>query len=337
GRETWLFSKIYNDINKKEEWLKASELGYNFLLKHCFDKDNRMFFQVTSDGKPLRKRRYWFSEAFAVIALVEYFKATGNVKAQEKAKDIYKMIADFYNNPSKLPSKINTNTRPLRSHAPTMILLATSQAMREIDNDPLYNKIIDLCISDLIKYFLKEDKKVLLEVVGENGEIIDNPEGRSINPGHSIETAWFLMHEGLYRDEKYILDISLKILRWSLEKGWDKKYGGIFSFIDINAKPPEKVEWDMKYWWPHCETLYALLLACFLTGENYYDKWYEMVHQWTFKYFPDKKYGEWFGYLHRDGSICLPIKGSVWKGPFHIPRFLLYGINLINKMIGNKG
>ncbi|MHB8277358.1 MAG: AGE family epimerase/isomerase [Candidatus Humimicrobiaceae bacterium] len=337
GRECWLFAKLYNSLEKRKEWLEASTLGYEFLKNYCFDTDGRMFFQVTFDGRPLRKRRYWFSETFAIIAFSEYAKTTGSDEAFEKAKELYKMIVDFYNNPSKLPPKIYPETRLIKSHASSMILLATSQIIREIDSDPIYNDIIDMCMNDIFKFFIKKDKKALLEIVGKEGEIIDTPDGRCINPGHAIETSWFLMQEGLYRKEQYIIDIALDILNWSLERGWDKEYGGIFNFVDIKNKPSEKVEWDMKYWWPHCEALYALLLANYITGNKLYENWYEKIHEWTFKYFPDKEYGEWYGYLHRDGSVCLPIKGSVWKGPFHLPRYLLYGIKLLEKMQGKEG
>jgi len=327
GREAWLFAKLYNSFEKREEWLKASALGYEFLKSYCFD----------SDGRPLRKRRYWFSEAFAIIAFSEYAKATGSDEALEKAKEVYKMIVNFYNNPTKLPPKIYPKIRPIKSHANAMILIATSQIVREIEYDSIYNDVIDMCMSDIFKLFIKKDKRAFLEIAGEQGKIIDNPEGRCMNPGHAIETSWILMQEGLCRKEQYIIDIALDILNWSLERGWDKEYGGIFSFVDIKNKPSEKVEWDMKYWWPHCEALYALLLANYITGNKLYENWYEKIHEWTFKYFPDKKCGEWYGYLHRDGSVCLPIKGSVWKGLFHIPRFLLYGIKLLEKMQEKEG
>ena len=35
-----------------------------------------MYFTVTSDGRGLQKRRYYFSETFAAIGCAEYFKAT---------------------------------------------------------------------------------------------------------------------------------------------------------------------------------------------------------------------------------------------------------------------
>ncbi len=332
GRQCWLYSRLYNTVEKRTEWLEAAKNGYDFLNKYCFDSDGRMFFQVTKDGKPLRKRRYFFSETFAVMAYVEYAKAAGIEESLEKARNVYKSIIRMYETPGILPPKIIPETRKLRSHGNTMSLLATSLVINEADENSFYEKAIDNCVNDIFRYFVKNDRKALLEVVGENGEIIDNPDGRCINPGHSIESAWFLMHEGMRRNDKSIIDSAVEILDWSFERGWDKEYGGLLSFVDLDGKPPEKVEWDMKYWWPHNETMYATLLAHYLTGDAKYEALYEKVHDWTFKHFPDPEYGEWYGYLHRDGSVSLPIKGSVWKGPFHIPRQLLYGIELLEKM-----
>lgn len=48
------------------------------------------------------------------------------------------------------------------------------------------------------------------------------------------------------------------------------------------------------------------------------------VHDWSFGHFPDREHGEWFGWLHRDGSLSSRAKGSMWKGPFHLPRCLWY-------------
>jgi len=332
GRQCWLYSRLYNTVEKRSEWLDIAKNGYDFLNKYCFDSDGRMFFQVTQDGKPLRKRRYFYSETFAVMAYVEYAKATGNDESLEKARNVYKSIIRMYETPGILTPKIIPETRKLRSHANTMSLLATSLVINEADESSYYEKVIDSCVNDIFRYFVKKDRKALLEVVGENGEIIDNPDGRCINPGHSIESSWFLMHVGMQKNDRSIINQALEILDWSFGRGWDKEFGGLLSFVDLDNKPPEKVEWDMKYWWPHNETLYAMLLAHYITGDARYEALYKKVHEWTFKHFPDPEYGEWFGYLHRDGSVSLPIKGSVWKGPFHISRQLLYGIELLEKM-----
>ena len=140
-----------------------------------------------------------------------------------------------------------------------------------------------------------------------------------MNPGHAIETAWFIMAEAKRRNDKALLARALEILDWSLVLGWDEKYGGILYFVDIEGRQPVQYEWDMKLFWPHNEAIYATLLAYSLTGEQKYEAWFEKILKWAMSRFPDKKYGEWIGYLHRDGSVSHDLKGNMWKGAFHVP------------------
>jgi len=332
GRGVWMFSRLYNELEKKKEWLEAAKSGYDFLVKHGFDDDGRMFFTLTRDGRPLQKRRYMFSETFAIIACAEYYRASGDEEALKRAISIYNLVIDLYKNPSKVAPKIIPETRATKALALPMILLATTQSLREIDTNPIYNEIAGELVETIFKDFVKVGEMALFETVGVNGERLDSPQGRCINPGHSIETAWFLIHEGLHRNGKKIIDRALQILDWSLEIGWDKEYGGILYFIDIEGKPAEQLEWDMKLWWPHTEALYATLLAYHITGNKKYEVWYDKIHEWSFSHFEDKIYGEWFGYLHRDGTLANSLKGSIWKGPFHLPRALLLILKLLEKI-----
>lgn len=332
GRGTWMFSKLYNDVAPKQEWLNAAKSGYDFLVKHCFDEDKRMFFTVTQDGRPLQKRRYMFSETFAIIACAEYYKASGDPQALKLAKEIFLMVVDMVKNPSKNVPKINPNTRKTKGLSLPMILLSTIQVIREVDDDPLYVELADEVLEIIFRDFVKPDEKAVFETVGENGERLDSPQGRCINPGHSIETAWFLMHEGIYRRNSDLIKRAVEILDWSLEIGWDKEFGGLLYFVDIEGKPAEQLEWDMKLWWPHTEALYALLLAYDFTKDSKYEEWFDKIHDYSFSHFEDKEYGEWYGYLHRDGSVSNTLKGSLWKGPFHLPRALLLCAQQLKRM-----
>jgi len=335
-RAVWLFSKLYNTIDQREDWLNAAKLGFDFILKYGFDIDGRMFFSVTRDGRPLRKRRYLFTECFGVMACAEYSKAAHDDEALQRAKDTYRLIVDLYRKPGSLSPKIFPETRVTKSLAMPMMLICITQELREVDSNPLYREVVDDAIFQIFNHHLKRDKRALLETVGINGEYLNLPEGRCINPGHDIEIAWFLMHEGLYRNDSSLIGVALEIIDWSLRLGWDEKYGGILYFVDVEGKPQTYLEWDMKLWWPHTEALYALLLAHYLTGEEKYLAWYEKVHDYSFNHFPDPEYGEWFGYLHRDGSLSTQLKGSMWKGPFHLPRALLQCVKLLEKMSGSS-
>ena len=51
-----------------------------------------MYFEVTADGRPLRKRRYVFSECFAALAKAEYAIATGEKRYAEEALALFKEV-----------------------------------------------------------------------------------------------------------------------------------------------------------------------------------------------------------------------------------------------------
>jgi len=140
------------------------------------------------------------------------------------------------------------------------------------------------------------------------------------------------MHEAKYRNDQELLAMGLKILDWSWKKGWDTEYGGLLYFVDCKGLPCVEYWHDMKFWWPHAEAIIATLLAFQLTGDKKYEEWFDLVNDWSHKHFPDKEFGEWFGYLHRDGTLSTRIKGNNWKGPFHIPRMYLYSWGLIEEM-----
>lgn len=334
GRGLYIFSKYYNTFDKSSTWLEAAKTGFEFLTNHCFDSDGRMFFIVTADGKPVQKRRYFFSETFAVVGCAEYYKACGDTGALETARKVFDRIIYLYENPAAIPPKYNPDVVKTKSLAVPMILTATAQVLRESDpdNKVKYDDLIDSFIDDITESFLKPNRKALFETVGTDGGYINSPAGRTVNPGHSIEASWFLMREGMLRNDRTLIEKALNILNWSFELGWDKEFGGLLYFVDIDGKPAEKLEWDMKLWWPHCEALIAHLMAYIATGDNGYFEKFVLIHEYTFNHFRDREYGEWFGYLHRDGTVSNTLKGNLFKGPFHIPRALMLCHAMLNDL-----
>ena len=332
GRFGWMAAYAYNHVEKNPEWLEASKSCCEFLEAHCFDKDGRAYFEVTAEGVGLRKRRYVFSECFAAIAYAEYSLASGDKAWAKKAVALFKRIRKFTANPKKwMPSKYEPVVQG-QGHSLTMILINVAMVLKQVSNDPALDEQITDSIGLLTKYFIHPEFKALLETVGPNGEFIDTLAGRVINPGHCIETSWFLMDVAVARADKKLLKTALKILDWSWEWGWDKKYGGIISFKDCRNLPPQCYEQDMKFWWPQCETIIATAYAFKLTGEAKYAKWHKLASEWAWKHLKDRKYPEWYGYLHRDGTVAQPAKGNIFKGPFHIPRMLVKMLDLTRDM-----
>jgi N-acylglucosamine 2-epimerase len=225
--------------------------GIDFIRRHGFDSDGRMFYSVTRDGQPLRKRRYLFTETFGVIALAEFARATGDEQALQQADDLYRLILRYHKSPGLLEPKVFPATRQLKSHAMPMILLATTQVLRQAGDDKLYRQVVDESLAEVFDHYMRPEFQVLLENVGPNGEFLNEPDGREVNPGHAIETAWFIMEESRYRNnDAGLLERACQILDWSLEIGWDKQYGGILYFKDCKGYPSPRYEHDMKLWWP---------------------------------------------------------------------------------------
>ena len=331
GRFAFVCSFAYNTIEKNPEWLAAAKSTIDFIEAHCFDTDGRMYFEVMADGTPLRKRRYVFSESFAAIAMAEYAKASGDMTYAEKALNLFKDIRKFVATPGYMEPKYLPALQA-KGHSLVMILINTASRIRNVISDPVLDQQINESIASL-KDFMKPEFKALLEMVSPNGEFIDTINGRLINPGHCIETAWFLLEEAKYRNwDKELTEQALKILDWSWEWGWDKQYGGIINFRDCRNLPPQDYSQDMKFWWPQTEAIIATLYAYEATGDDKYLIWHKQISEWTYAHFPDNKFGEWYGYLHRDGTVAQPAKGNIFKGPFHIPRMMIKSYDLCEEL-----
>ncbi|WP_064972262.1 AGE family epimerase/isomerase [Prevotella phocaeensis] len=336
GRFAFICAFAYNNIEKNEEWLRAAKSTLDFIEKHCFDDDGHMYFSVTADGKPLRKRRYVFSETFAAIAMSEYALATGDRNYADKAMKIFSDTQRFLTTPGFLTPKFEPEVK-LQSHSIVMILINVGSRIRAVVDDPKLTAQIDESIDKLRRYFMHPEFKALLETVGPDGEFINTNMARTINPGHCLETAWFIMEEARLRGwDKSLMDTALTIFNWSWDWGWDKLYGGIINFRDCKNLPPQDYSQDMKFWWPQCEAIIASLYAYLGTGDEEYLYRHQRISEWTYAHFPDAEFGEWYGYLHRDGTVAQPAKGNLFKGPFHIPRMMIKAhglcLDILNKV-----
>ena len=341
GRFGFIAAFAYNNVEQNDTWLTASKSCIDFIEQHCIDADGRMFFEVKADGTPLRKRRYLFSECFAAIAMAEYAIATKDKSYVERAMDMFRLIRHYAETPGLLSPKY-LPALECQGHSLTMILINTASRIREAaellggkaEDINLLNMQIDMSLQALERYFIHPEFKALLETVGPNGEFIDTGMGRTINPGHCIETAWFILEEARYRGwDEHLKQLALTIFDWSWQWGWDEQYGGIINFRDCRNLPPQDYSQDMKFWWPQCETIITSLYAYDATGDEKYLVRHQQISDWTYRFFPDKEYGEWYGYLHRDGTVAQPAKGNIFKGPFHVPRMLIKSFMLCNEIL----
>ena len=331
GRCGWMYAWLCRMYGVRQEWLAASKSCIDFLEEYCINRDagGRLYFTVTEDGRPLRQRRYCYSEAFYCMANAEYYGITGEKIHLDRARRAYDLYWDLNHgmeDPTGLGAKTIPETRTGRSLGIPMILLNVTGVLSRVDPErkELYDQRASQCVGDILRYHVKPELGCVLENVGPEGQTrLDITEGRIVNPGHDIECAWFLMDRANETGDAALHAEAVKIFDMAFKMGWDKEYGGILYFVDCLGNPPEAYEHDMKLWWPHNEALIASLMIYRDTGKEAYLDHFQTLLDYCKKYFADSEIGEWYGYLRRDGQPTQPAcKGSTFKGPFHVMRCL---------------
>jgi N-acylglucosamine 2-epimerase len=322
GRQVWMFASLYNNVEKKEKWLEIAENGARFLEKHGRDNDGNWYFSLTADGRPLVAPYNIFSDCFAAMAFAQLEKATGEKKYSDIATGTFRNIIRRAGNPRGRYEKRIPGTRNLRSFSLPMILCNLALEIEHLLDREYVEEIISGCIEDVMDVFFDPVLGLIRENVNDDGSFSDTFEGRLINPGHGIEAMWFVMDLAERDGDRLLAEEAVRRTLHILENSWDEDYGGIYYFLDIKGSPLQQLEWDQKLWWVHMETLVSLIKGYRQTGNQECLKWFEKVHDYTWSHFPDREYGEWYGYLNRRGEVLIPSKGGKWKGCFHIPRGL---------------
>jgi N-acylglucosamine 2-epimerase len=340
GRELWCWSHLYRAIDKKIQWLEMAAHGAEFI--HTFGKapNGDYYFSLDRQGKPLVQPYNIFSDCFCAAGLAEYGRVSGASWAIESSIETWRRIQERKSHPKGIWTKQIVENRPIHAMAFPMIELWLSQVFDGLIGTDVLVPVVAESVQSILVLHIDQQKKAVFERMLPDGSHPQGMEGRLLSPGHALETLWFTLTAiNTYGNQALALtDFSVneavslltEAMLWTIERGWDPVYGGIYYYLDYESLPPEKLEWDMKLWWVHAEALCAFLLAYKITGDKKFFNWFETIKTWTWNHFRDPEYGEWFGYLHRDGSPSIFQKGGKWKGMFHIPRALIECMKMCN-------
>jgi N-acylglucosamine 2-epimerase len=336
ARQVWLFSMLFNKVEKKQEWLDCAIQGAEFLNEHGHDGNYNWYFSLTQEGKPLIEPYNIFSYAFATMAFGQLSIAANNDEYAEIAKKSFNNILSKKDNPKDKWNKAYPGTRQLKGFSLPMIISNLTLEIEHLLDKETIETIMEECIHEVMNVFLRPELGgIIVENLNIDGTLSDTFDGRLVNPGHGLESMWFIMDLGVKLNRKSLIEQAVKTTIKLMEFGWDEKYGGIFYFMDCKGNPPQQLEWDQKLWWVHIEALIALLKGYQLTGSEECLSWFEKLHAYTWSHFKDPEFPEWWGYLNRRGEVLLDLKGGKWKGCFHVPRGL-YQCWKILENINNK-
>lgn len=336
GRQVWALAMLYDQVEQKPLWKEMAEQGANFILKNGRDTNGDWYFALDRSGKPLVQPYNIFSDCFASMGLGTLYKLTGKDEHAQVAYDTFNRILARQDNPKGKYNKAYPGTRQLKSFALPMILSNLSLELEPIVGTSTVDNLIDNLINEVMEVFYHPDSGLIMENVSVDGSFSDTFEGRLVNPGHILEAMWFMMELAERKGDLALMDKCVEIAIRALEYGWDEKHEGIFYFKDILNRSPLQLEWDQKLWWVHLEALVCMAKAYAYTQSETCKQWFEKLDKYSFERFSDPLYGEWYGYLNRQGEPLLTLKGGKWKGCFHVPRALFKVYSTLEQLENQK-
>lgn len=347
-RAIYTFSALYNHFRKDEKFLAVALQVAAFAKQFGRDDQGRWVFAVTAQGQPHIGHTSIYADGFAIMGYTELYNATGDINHLRIALETYRSLQTRLDLTKPIPVAPYDTPPGMKVHGISMIFsfafhelgkaLRHAIAAGHVSSNDQPNLVKQIAADALdhanqvMNDYLKPDLKVLLEYVNLDGSYEDSPQGRTIVPGHAIESMWFQIHQF---EDLGMHDASLKAaacIKWHMELGWDDAFGGIVLGRDLKGLPPYWKFPDSKLWWPQTEALYALLLAHDITGESWCLDWYWKLHDVTFAHYPDPVNGEWHQKLDREFNPITEVVALPVKDPFHLPRALIMCINVLKKM-----
>lgn len=334
GRNAWVFSRLYNQVEPRAEWLEAARLGVCFLRRYAFDEAGRTYFSLTREGRPVFFQRKPYAAVFAALAFIEYGRAAKEPDLIREASSLFWRILEWIRHPEALGRPVLAGQVPMSTLSDILVQVMLALELAKDSQDVRYRVVMQDCLQAASRHVDRE-RGILLENAMASGEAAEStPETRLFSPGSAVEVAWFLLHVLEPEQDSEKQSAWLAVIEKSLEFGWDREYGGLFYFMDVEGKPTLQLESSMKLWWPHTEAIYAVILAYTRTRDPKWLRWLERLDSYADR-FRDPQWGEWFGYLDRQGNVSQALKGNNYKGAYHVSRFLLQSLQRIEAHRGD--
>ena len=368
GRFLWMFSKLAMlessmfDETQRERFLQYAKSGRDFLLRHVLlaPDDYRCVFLTDAAGNPKEmpgQKGYDLSisaDCFVVMGFAAYAKAAKDADAWAFCKKLGDSVWERYHNgnyrahPYPVPAHCASHARPMIL---TNMCCEMFKAAEMLDTAycDIAKERIRKCHRDTFATFADENGLVH-EFVTDQEALIDSLFFHHINPGHTLEDMWFQWEAADLLGEDAHRESIVRIVKNTMELGWDEAFGGLYHFIACDGLHTEYTagamaeeaqmklvldDWGSKLWWVHSEAMYTTLLMYIRTGQAEFKELFEKVFTYTYQTFPnpDREIREWIQIRTREGKpqekvVALPV-----KDPYHIVRNVMLCIELLEGAI----
>ncbi len=331
SRILWTYASAYRRY-QNAAYLDMADWAFEDLIQRFWDSEyGGLYWMVDVDGTPLVPRKQIYGQAFGIYALAEYYAATGNESALEKAIAIYEaMEAHSYDRTHKgyfesftRDWKLEQNVRLSAVDMAEMksmnthlhVMEAFTNLLRVWRDDSLLNRQKEL-LGVMMTHIIGPETYHMTMFFDETWA----PRSRNVSYGHDIEASWLLVESTEVAGDPALLEqakvLAVKMAQAVYDEGLDPD-GAI-----VYESGPEGLVDSTKQWWPQAEAAVGFLNAYQLSGEGHFLE--ASLGSWDFieAFLVDREYGEWLRYVERDHTRPTGVdednaKVSFWKCPYH--------------------
>src|SRR6185437_11651823 len=235
-RAVWVWSKLFNRFGRQPQWLDRARGIFNFITSHGPLHNGHWPLLLDGDGNILRGYDSLYVDAFAIYALAELFRATGDDRVRAHALRTFAAVQSALKAPEPPPAYPYPIPPGRIAHGMSMIFSLAFHELADAIGDggiaaaamEQHRRVMDI--------FLRRDRDVVLEFVAEDGGELPPPQGTAIVPGHAIESMWFQMHIARSIGDRATCRRAAQMIRRHLELGWDDEFGGILLAVDADGR-----------------------------------------------------------------------------------------------------
>ena len=338
GRGIWVYSFLYNKLEKDSKYLEIAKKSVEFILKHEPAGDNFWAGTFLREGKPIDNvPGDIYGNLFVANGLSEYSKASGEGEYWDKAKEILLKCWKIYNKPG-YDYKVKYGSQATHDKGPRvlghyMVFIRLVTQMLENRSDPEVEKIANECVDAIMNSHFNPEFSLINEVLNHD---LSRPEGafsQFVYTGHAIETLWMVLYEAARRKDKQLFDLTAERFKRHVEVAWDDVYGGVFRSLDNVNDNIWKVD---KALWAQEEVLLGSLFIWEHTGAKWAQDMFEKTWNYVIEKYPLKQYGFPIWILYADRKVTFE-RHYERVGNFHHPRHLMLNILSLERIIKRKG
>jgi len=308
------------------DWRAIARQGVDFFLRAFRDiQYDGWFWSVTRQGRPGESEKRMYGHAFAIYALSEFARITGDSHALAAANHTWSLCAEYLWDrrhggvietcnrawtPTNRGHSMGTHLHMLEA------LLALNDAMGRNQYWSHVRKVADLIVTHMVE----GNTRCGLEHFHPDWSVDTERTGGLVDYGHNLEAAWLLLRVDRIEATRSYRHTAKGFLDYVLQFGLDTAHGGVFLRGPL-GRPATVRE---KIWWVQCEALPAFLLGHLVFGDGRYREAFAKVVNFCLAHLHDAEYGDWYHSTTEDGTPLDTTKGSAWKAAYHVTQACAY-------------